>query len=74
MLPGIHADGATETEAANNFVSEIPAYIQSLAKHGDPLPVGQIQIVREPEPVRVPPGAFLGHVQHVVVQWPSSGV
>lgn len=71
ILPGLHADGATETEAAKNFVAEIPAYIQSLAKHGDPLPIGEIRIVHEPDPVRIPAGAFLGHVQKVMVQWPS---
>lgn len=71
MLPGLHADGSTEAQACDNFVSEIPAYLESLSKHGDPLPVGTIEIVREPAPVRVPPGAFLSHVQKVTVQWPS---
>lgn len=70
-LPGLHADGATQAEASQNFVQEIPAYLQSLAKHGDPLPVGEIRIVREPELTRVPAEAFLSQIQKVTVQWPS---
>lgn len=65
-LPGLHADGQTQDEAAGNFVTEVPAYLQSLAKHGDPLPVCTVEIVKKER--TIPAGAFLRHVQ---VQWPS---
>lgn len=41
-LPGLHADGQTEQEAAASFVAEVPPYIASILRHGDPLPIGVI--------------------------------
>lgn len=35
-LKGLHADGASEGEAVRNLAEVLPAYITSLAKHGDP--------------------------------------
>lgn len=32
-LKGLHADGATVHEAAQNFIDAIPAYLESLVKH-----------------------------------------
>jgi predicted RNase H-like HicB family nuclease len=39
---GFHAyvDGATEREALKNIKEAVPVYLDSLALHGDPLPVG----------------------------------
>jgi predicted RNase H-like HicB family nuclease len=44
-LKGLHVRGDTEEEAAKNAAEAAVAYIQSLIKHGDPIPVG----------VKVPP-------------------
>jgi len=42
-LPGVHVDGATESEVMENAVTAAKLYIESLIDHGDPIP---IQIVR----------------------------
>ncbi|MBM3148493.1 MAG: type II toxin-antitoxin system HicB family antitoxin [Chloroflexi bacterium] len=41
-LKGLHACGDTEHEALSNARDAAIAYIQSLIKHGDPIPVGII--------------------------------
>jgi predicted RNase H-like HicB family nuclease len=41
-LPGLHTDGATELEAVHEFVAAVPAYLESVLQHGEPLPVGVI--------------------------------
>jgi predicted RNase H-like HicB family nuclease len=64
-LKGLHVDGATEQEAVENFAAEVPAYILSLQKHGEALPVCHVEVVSEAD---VPVGAFMRHVQ---VAWPS---
>jgi predicted RNase H-like HicB family nuclease len=66
-LPGLHACGDSADEASQNFSDCIPAYLESLAKHGDPLPVCKIEVLREEHPP-ISAGAFLRHVQ---VPWPS---
>lgn len=65
---GLHVDGATEDEALNNAAQAILVYLESLAKHGDPLPVGPNLVVHEEVIPAVPPGAFL---RSLTVQWPS---
>ena len=68
-LDGLHADGVSEDEAARNLVDVLPAYITSLAKHGDPLPIGPNCTVEREEPqLRIPAGAF---IHYVTLQWPS---
>lgn len=71
-LKGLHADGNTEEEAVRNIADALPAYFRSLAKHGDPLPIGQdctVHVEREPvAQIPIPAGAFL---HHVMLQWPS---
>jgi predicted RNase H-like HicB family nuclease len=42
-LKGIHVDGATEQEALDNAREAVQAYICSLVKHEDPIPVGVLQ-------------------------------
>jgi predicted RNase H-like HicB family nuclease len=37
---GLHVDGNTRDEATRNLIKGLQVYIESLAKHGDPLPVG----------------------------------
>jgi predicted RNase H-like HicB family nuclease len=68
---GLHTDGATEEDAVLSFVKAVPAYVQSLVRHGDPVPVGLMKVEQhthagEPE---IPIGAFLRHVE---MSWPSA--
>lgn len=42
-LKGLHTWGDTKEEALNNAGDAAAAYIQSLIKHGDPIPVGIIK-------------------------------
>jgi len=37
-LPGCHSQGSTRDEAARNIADAMKAYIESLRKHGDPIP------------------------------------
>ena len=37
-LPGCHSQGATREEAKRNIAEAIEAYLESLEKHGDPIP------------------------------------
>lgn len=39
-LKGLHTCGDTEEEALNNAADAAIAYLRSLIKHGDPIPVG----------------------------------
>lgn len=39
-LKGLHSCGQTEEEALQNARDAATAYLQSLIKHGDPIPVG----------------------------------
>lgn len=39
-LKGLHVGGATEEEAVQNALNAASAYLMSLMKHNDPLPVG----------------------------------
>jgi hypothetical protein len=49
------------------LIKGLQLYIESLAKHGDALPVGPHLMVHENEP-EIPQGAFLGSL---TFQWPS---
>ncbi|MGI2336898.1 MAG: type II toxin-antitoxin system HicB family antitoxin [Dehalogenimonas sp.] len=42
-LKGLHSWGSTVEEAKQNIHSASIAYLQSMAKHGDPLPIGIIK-------------------------------
>ena len=42
-LKGLHTWGATKEAARENVISAVQAYMISLSKHGDPLPVGIIK-------------------------------
>lgn len=39
-LPGLHTCGQTEEEAIENAKNAALAYIESMIKHGEPLPIG----------------------------------
>lgn len=51
-LPGLHVDGATEQEAVRNARDAVVAYLNSLVKHGDAIPVGVVQ-TEEPSTLAV---------------------
>jgi predicted RNase H-like HicB family nuclease len=42
-LKGIHVDGVTEQEALENGKLAVEAYMCSLVKHEDPIPVGVLE-------------------------------
>ncbi|MDE1850894.1 MAG: type II toxin-antitoxin system HicB family antitoxin [Candidatus Micrarchaeota archaeon] len=43
-LPGCASEGKTRKELTKNVKEAIRAYLESLKKHGDPIPVGTVQI------------------------------
>ena len=47
-LKGLHVPGYTEEEALQNAKDAAVAYLNSLIKHGDPIPVG---VVKERIPI-----------------------
>jgi predicted RNase H-like HicB family nuclease len=51
-LKGLHTAGATEQEALENAKDAAAAYILSLIKHGDPIPVGVMTPHGEKAPSR----------------------
>jgi predicted RNase H-like HicB family nuclease len=63
---GLHVDGKDEQEAIRNLTNGIGVYLESLAIHKEPLPIGPNLIVHED--VEIPQGAFL---RSVTVEWPS---
>jgi predicted RNase H-like HicB family nuclease len=65
-LKGLHVDGSTVEEALDNAKDAVLAYLDSLATHGDPLPLGPDLSVEEIEESRVPAGAFLRSLE---LQW-----
>jgi predicted RNase H-like HicB family nuclease len=66
---GLHVDGKTENEALRNATKAARVYVDSLAAHGEPLPIGpDCTLDREEQIPTVPPGAFLRHLE---LQWPS---
>ena len=59
-LPGLHTDGETEDDAARAFADAVPAYVESILKHGEPLPIGVV----------VEPAAHAHtHVEDIIVPW-----
>ena len=66
---GLHVDGKTENEALRNATKAARVYVDSLAAHGEPLPIGpDCSLDREEQIPTVPPGAFLRHLE---LQWHS---
>ena len=47
---GLHVDGETEDIAFQNVMDAIGVYLQSLANHGEPLPIGPDLRVHTPQP------------------------
>ena len=68
-LKGLHVNGKTQEEALENTKEAILVYFVSLAKHGDPLPIGPDLMLERGEPeFDIPKGALL---QNLTLQWPS---
>ena len=44
-LPGCHSQGATREEVIANIKEAIQGYIASMRKHGEPMPVGDVEEV-----------------------------
>ncbi len=64
---GLHVSGATQAEAITNAQDAVILYIESLQRHGDPLPVGQHLTVEEKQYVPSPTATRTS----VTVEWPS---
>ncbi len=43
-LPGCATEGKTKKELMKNVKEAIQAYLESLKKHGDPIPVEMVQV------------------------------
>jgi len=65
---GLHVGGRTDQEVTDNLREALVLRLASLAHHGDPLPVGPDLSVVPEEPLQIPAGAWLRHVE---LQWPS---
>jgi len=73
-LKGLHVDGSTEKEALENAREAISVYLDSLALHGDPLPVCSHLMVHEIREINEPHAEFL---RNITVPWPilqTSGI
>ena len=72
---GLHVDGINVDEAIKNATEAAIAYVNSMALHGEPLPLGpDCKVFEEEQIPRVPPGALLRHIE---LQWPlqsTSGI
>lgn len=68
-LRGIHAEGVTEDEAVQNVIPLIKLYLDSLAKHAEPLTVGpDLQALEHPGGLTLSPAA---HTRHLTLPWPT---
>ena len=63
-LKGLHVDGATPEEALENATQAAHCYIDSLIRHGDPLPIGPHFTAEKMEEIPpIPMGALLRHIE-----------
>ena len=72
---GLHMDGNTEQEALDRTIDGLKWYLDSLQRHGDPIPVGPDCVIVDDRPMiqnpEVPPDAL---IQSLEVQWLPSAV
>ncbi len=61
-LKGLHVPGDTINDALQNATEAIKVYLDSLAQHGDPLPVGPNLTLEQREIPEIPEGALLHHI------------
>lgn len=59
-LKGLHTEGDTEEQALQNARDAAIAYLSSLIKHNDPIPVGIIV----KEPIEEMPTTSRGHISY----------
>ena len=52
-LKGIHIDGDTRTKAVDNLKIAVELYIESLIKHGDPIPLKTLEDSPSPKSSRI---------------------
>lgn len=68
-LKGLHVDGTTEKEAIQNATKAVLCYLESLAIHGEPLPVGPDLTVEKGYILpQIPVGALR---RNLVLEWPT---
>jgi predicted RNase H-like HicB family nuclease len=66
---GLHVDGATQKDALRNLAEAASAYLNSLAAHQEPLPIGpDCALDEEEQGLQIPPGALS---EYLDLQWPS---
>ena len=65
-LKGLHTSGTTEKEALDNARDAAIAYLESLIKHGDPIPVGMV-VRHEKEGYSVPTERAVYHTEDLKV-------
>jgi predicted RNase H-like HicB family nuclease len=72
---GLHIDGSTEQEALSRTIDGLKWYLDSLERHGDPIPVGPDCVVVDDRPMfqnpEVSPNASIRPLE---VQWLPSAV
>ena len=71
-LKGLHVDGATEEEALRNAREAIVIYLESLVRHGEPIPVGPDLHIRKRIPI--PRKALLRSVRLPCPSLSASGI
>jgi predicted RNase H-like HicB family nuclease len=72
-LKGLHVDGATEWDAIQNVKEAAVVYLNSLALHGDPLPICSHLVVNSVQPNPISADLF----RNITVPWPilqTSGI
>ncbi len=67
-LKGLHVYGETEAEVTDYLDDAVRVYLMSLAKHGDPLPIGSDFTVHHETAEDIPAGAI---VRDLRVSWPT---
>ncbi len=65
-LKGLHVDGTSKRETLENARTAIEVYLDSLALHGDPLPVGPYLKIKDTEEP-LPNAQF----HNLTIPWPS---
>jgi len=66
-LKGLHTCGDTEEQAIDNVKDAAIAYLRSLIKHGDPIPVGIVADEEEDEMSFPPEQRITHHTRDLVV-------
>jgi predicted RNase H-like HicB family nuclease len=68
-LKGLHVDGTTREEAIQNAKNAIEAYIASLIKHNEPIPLKPLEDELKSKEKRLPIISRLFHFKHHFVEY-----